>query len=274
MTRLLVHMELQEEDHGVLAVAASLARRFSAAATGMALCQPLPPLYEEGVVTGEVLEMDRLEMARECAAAEERFRTAMAGHAKDAVWRSHVTAGNLVDMLAAEARGADLIVTGPDIGGGFLDSTRRVSVGALVMKAGRPVLLVPRKIAALKLNHAVLAWKDGREARRAAIDALPLLELAGAVTVLEVAAPHDAAAAEARLREVADWLGGHGIAAQTRVAPLQGNDVDTLRHALSAAECDLVVAGAFGHSRLREWMFGGVTGDLLLSPPCCVLLSH
>ena len=97
-----------------------------------------------------------------------------------------VTLGGLDDYIADQARAADLIITGKDIGGDIMDTTRRVNIGRLAVKAGRPVLLVPQGITSLPLKHVFIAWKDVREARRAALDAFPLLEAAGHATVLEV----------------------------------------------------------------------------------------
>src|ERR1700758_4756639 len=125
--RLLTHVEMEDIDAAALNVAAALGKRVKAEMLGLTVCQPLPALHHEGVVNGIVLDMDRAEIGRECHAAEARFRAAMAGQGP-LQWRSLVTYGDLAECIAAEARGADLIVTGPELGGLPFDSTRRVSL--------------------------------------------------------------------------------------------------------------------------------------------------
>ena len=271
--RLLAHVELDDIDRAALAVTADVADRLKADVLGLSVCQPLPALYQEGLVNGIVLDMDRAQIGRECHAAEARFRAAMADKAA-VEWRSLVTYGDLAECIAAEARSADLIVTGTELGGMPFDSTRRVSLGELVMTAGRPVLIVPNNVAGLDLNHVMIAWKESREARRAALDALPLLKLAAKVTVVEIALEPRLQEARLHLAAVADWLAVHGIKAQTKALAREGNDAATLRQVMESENPDLVVAGGFGRARLSEWMFGGVTLDLLLRPDRCILLSH
>jgi nucleotide-binding universal stress UspA family protein len=87
-------------------------------------------------------------------------------------------------------------------------------------------------------------------------------------------AQEDEAAAGRRLTDVAAWLKRHGILAETLVAPSTGDDVAALAAVARAQHADVVVAGAYGHGRLREWAFGGVTADLLLDPVRCTMLSH
>ena len=76
------------------------------------------------------------------------------------------------------------------------------------------------------------------------------------------------------VKDVAEWLGRHGIEADALVLPARGADASRLGAYAREEGVDLLVAGAYGHNRLREWVFGGVTSDLLLKPDCCVLLSH
>ena len=86
------------------------------------------------------------------------------------------------------------------------------------MQCGRPVLIVPPAPAGASLDHVMVAWRDTREARRAAMDALPLLRRATQVTIVEIAAQEDMPSATRRLEEVARWLAGHGIAAEVIAA--------------------------------------------------------
>ena len=104
---------------------------------------------------------------------------------------------------------------------------------------------------------------------------MPLLQLAKKTTILAVA-PHEGQIARIQdeAADVAAWLERHRIAATPVAVAARGSEAETLQAQLRAGKCDLLIAGAYGHNRLSEWVFGGVTGDLLLDPDFCVLLSH
>ena len=85
---------------------------------------------------------------------------------------------------------------------------------------------------------------------------------------------HETEAAQLRLADVGDWLARHGVEASCVAWPLKGAEATNLADIARDLEVDLIVAGAFGHSRLREWALGGVTRDLLLQADRCALVSH
>jgi nucleotide-binding universal stress UspA family protein len=126
----------------------------------------------------------------------------------------------------------------------------------------------------IDLTSVVVAWKETREARRAIEDALPFLQLAETVTVVEVAAAKEVTEASNRTEDVADWLARHGIAASARTIPSTGNDSLQLSTAAAELGAGLIVGGAYGHARVREWILGGVTREVLLRPAHCSLVSH
>lgn len=134
-------------------------------------------------------------------------------------------------------------------------------------------MIVPREHRRLNLNRVVIAWKDTRDARRAVADALPLLQKAHDVSVIEICSPGTIKEAHERTGDVAQWLKSHGVAAHGIAESCEFNELEGLRARLRKG-CDLLVAGAYGHSRLREWAFGGITMDLLLPAHHCTLLSH
>lgn len=270
----MVHLELGRSNADLLAVAGDLAERLRASVIGIAACRPERVGYGDVYVSGEVIEEERLEITREATAAESEFRSLLGARCAALEWRAAIVDGSPVDYFVGEARSADLFVTGPSPAGSVFGNPRHIDLGDLVMRMGRPVMVVPPGVRALSLDRATLAWKDGREARRAAIDALPLLGLAAHVSVVEVAAEKDRAAAQQRTADVAGWLGRHGIEAESCVLPGHGNDKADLAAAFQRQGTDLVVAGAYGHGRLREWTLGGVTMDLLLEPARCTLLSR
>jgi len=269
---LMTHLELETRNDAVCAVSAQLASLMKADVIGIAACQPLP--YFTEMPAPVVIEMDRTELLREIGATESQLRAALKDSGCRVTFRSELTYMDLADYVAEEARASDLIITGPALHYDLLDPTRRTDIGALVMAAGRPVLIVPKEASKLTLECAVIAWKDTREARRAVADALPLLKQADRVTVAAMASKSQAKQARESILDVAQWLERHGIKADVHVEPSNGGDISGLHRVLEARNCDLLVAGAYGHSRLREWSFGGVTMDLLISPDRCALISH
>ena len=271
---LMVHLELGKTNAGLLQAARDLAQRFEAGIIGIAAYQPMLLLYSDGAaMSGDLFEHDQAQNEAEMKAAEAEFRTAFQGRTGFLEWRSTVTYAPLSDYLACEARSADLFITGVT-SSALLSAAPPVSTGDLIMQLGRPALIVPSATTTLHLDRVVVAWKDTRETRRAALDALPLLQKAGHVSVVGIAAEQDLPATRAQLNDVAGWLKRHVVRAECYAEPSIGNDaerLDAIAHELSA---DIVVAGAYGHNRVREWAFGGVTRDLLLRSDRCSLLSH
>ena len=270
---LMVNVEPGHSNAGLLRIAGDLAERFHARVIGIAARQPLQAIYGNEFISGSVIEQDRVEIEKEIKTAEAEFHNALQGRAATLEWRSTVTYGLLSDYLAREARSADLVITGA-ASGAFLDAARRVDSGALVMQVGRPTLIVPAAVDRLKLERVIVAWKDTREARRAAFDALPLLKQAAHVTVVEIAAEAQLAMARVRVEDVVGWLKRHGIAAEPLTCPSMYEDASRLNAIVEQQGADVIVAGAYGHSRLREFVLGGVTRDLLLRADRCSFVSH
>lgn len=270
---LMVHLELGKSNAGLLNIAGDLAGRFRAGVIGVAACQPMQIPYGDVYYSGDLIEQDRRTDDKDAAEAEAEFRALLGPRVTDLHWRSAITMEPLCDYFAREARAADLILTAMDRRSLDGDS-RRTNIGDLVMRAGRPVLIVPGDGEQLKLDRVFVAWKETREARRAILDALPLLRIASHVTLVEVAQEDDLAAARAHLADVAGWLAKHGIQADPLAVATRGTDVAMLAKLADDQGADIIVAGAYGHSRLREWVLGGVTHDLLLGTPRFAFLSH
>jgi len=135
-----------------------------------------------------------------------------------------------------------------------------------VLEGGGPVLIVPETWPDGTLGRRVLVgWNGSREARRAAADALPLLRRAERVTVLSVAPDQPAdEPPEQPGAELAHWLARHGVPLEIATAPAAGVDPGAVLLARAAElGCDLLVMGAYGHSRLRERVLGGATRTVL-----------
>jgi nucleotide-binding universal stress UspA family protein len=271
---LMVHVELDGQNDGLLKIAGDLAEQFEAHVIGIAACQPVQMLFDEGLTAGEMMVEDRAEITKEVAAAENRFRKAMEGRARSLEWRYSITYEPLASYIADEARAADLIISGPDLGASLLGNTTRVKLGNLALEAGRPLLVVPHGVTALNFERVIVGWKDAREPRRALADALPVLALSKHVTLLQAVSKNALENARAGLRDVVHWLGRHGIEAVPGVVISHGSEVAALYNELRERRCDLFVAGAYGHSRIGEFTFGGVTRDMLLDAQFSVLISH
>ncbi len=272
-TSLMVHLELGRQNEGLLQVAAALAERLHASVIGIAACQPMMMVYGNGYASAELQEQDSLEIGREMADAEAEFCTAFHNRTSAIEWRSSIAYASIADFVAEQSRSADLILTGAAAQSLF-DASRAMNIGDLVMHAGRPVLLVPAATSTLRLDHVVIGWKETRETRRAVLDALPLLRIARQVIVVEVVREADVLEARARLSDVVDWLSRHGIEARSFAATATGDDIAQLNVIAQDYRADLIVAGAYGHSRIHEWALGGVTRELLLRPNRCSLVSH
>lgn len=271
--RLMVHLELGQSNAGRLRVVTDIAQRFQAEVVGIAVCRPISMAFSEGYVPPEIIDQDRERIEKDTMEAEAEFRGGLQGRVTKVEWRSAVTFSSLSDYIACEARSADLVITGVTPGR-FLDNSRSVNLGDLIMQLGRPVLMVPAAPDILKLDRVVVGWKDTREARRAVSDALPLLKAAAQVTVVEIAGEDELAATRSRVGDVIDWLKRHGVAAKALTPTSTGHDSTHLNAIARERGANLIVAGAYGHSRLREWALGGITRALLESADRCSLLSH
>ena len=270
---IMVNMQLGRSNAGLLQLASTLAKQFGASVTGIAARQPMQILYTDGCyVSPELIDGDREEIAKEMRAAQAEFRGAIELPRADLEWREAVTYEPPCDFVAREARRADLVLSG--MPSAHSADVTRVATGDLVMQTGRPVLVVPEMAGGATLKRIVIGWKETREARRAAGDAMPLLLAASRVTVIQIAAEDELEEVRRSLADVAGWLGRHGASVETVAAASTGDDGHTLNTLAVGHGADLIVAGAYGHSRLREWALGGVTRDLLLRGDRCTLLSH
>ncbi len=271
---LMVHLELGQPNDKLLTLTARLAERHQAHVIGIATCQPIQLAYNETYVDGGIITEDRKLIEKQMKQAELELHAALDGKAKGVEWRSAVTFGPLADFIAEQARAADLVITGPDIKASVFDHSRQTGIADLVMQEGRPVLIVPKDRADLPLDRVIVAWKGTRECRRAVMDALPMLKMARNVTVVEIAPDEEMSRSKRHVADVADWLGRHGVKAEPEAVVSSGIDSDCLSDLGHQRAADLIVAGFYGQSRLREWVLGGVTSDFLRIPNRCVLVSH
>lgn len=143
---------------------------------------------------------------------------------------------------------------------------------AALMDSGAPLLVAPAGAPATVGGHVAVAWNGGLEAARAVTAAMPFLKGAEDVTILTVGAP---CPPEATPEALAGYLASHGVKASIRNPEAGGESMSAaLLAAAGEANADLMVMGAYTHSRLRELVFGGVTYEVLSAADIPVLMAH
>ncbi|HWF48484.1 MAG TPA: universal stress protein [Bryobacteraceae bacterium] len=270
----MVSLALDRSNDARLEIAGQLVKRFDACAIGIAAGEFSPPLY---FTTGEqaqrVLDEGQAAVRNRVAVVEAQFRAAMRHRAAAVEWRCAEDFPNR--FIAQQARAADIIVVGEDGRDAMSNPFMRANSSDLLMQTGRPLLVAPDDDDWLDLRSVLIAWKDTPEARRAVADALPILREAKDVTVVEIVENEaDRSAALSGVEDLVAWLLRHGVIASARVPAECGNVETQLEKIASEFGAGLVVAGAYGHSRFQEWVFGGVTKRLINPSRRCTLLSR
>jgi nucleotide-binding universal stress UspA family protein len=267
---IIVHVDDDEQSTSRVKFAAALAQAQSARLIGVAAFTIPPPTvgaagFAVTVPIGEALSKSVTDRLKEFQ-AEFTKQSAAAGEAE---WRSAIDIPN--SFLAENARAADLVIAGSSATADSASTFRRVDIGDLIMRIGRPVLVPAADAEQLDADTVLVAWRDSREARRALRDALPFLVAAREVVVATV----DDRTTET-IRESLDdalaFLSGHGVAARTQI--LNGAAPAAIVEAAARTGAGLIVSGGYGHSRLREWAFGGVTRTLLANDSVSRLMSN
>ena len=274
---LIVQAEADEDGRARIALAAGLARQFGALLIGVAARDIVPPVTAPvagPVVVAALLTSQEEDIRKHLDAAEQQFRAILAKQDQRLSWRSAID--NPAKVFARESRAADLLVVGRRPESASSQPSRHLDPGDVLLRAGRPVLVVPPGLSHLDAAHVVIAWTDSREARRAVADAFPLLKRATSVLVLEICdTASDQEDADGAVKDVADYLSRHGVAATAETRLLrEGSVAAELLLAAEQRGAELVVAGGYAHSRFQEWVFGGLTKALLGHFPKCCLLSH
>jgi nucleotide-binding universal stress UspA family protein len=269
----MVGLALDRPNDACLRVAGDLAERFGARIIGVAASDIRPPMYfADGDFAQKLLDQETATVERRLSELEAEFRASVEKRATAVEWRS---ARSLpVPYLLQQARAADILVIGAR-NEALVDPCAAPDPSDLLMQAGRPLIVVPSAVEWLDLRSVLVAWKDVREARRAVFDALPILAAAKEVTIVEIP-EKDGGQAEAlaHVGDVAAWLRAHGITANTVVPENTGSVTLQLENIAAHVGAGAVIAGAYGHSRFREWVLSGVTRHLATESRRCAFLSR
>jgi nucleotide-binding universal stress UspA family protein len=263
-----------------LAVATALAQQHDAHLTGLTIVSPPPiPAYVQANLPREALEVQRRHTRAKADRAKQNFDEAIAATGREAraEWREAHGDGRRDQVAEMHARYADLAI----VGQADPDDERPESdflAETLMFGAGRPILVVPYigATAGVVGERAIVAWDAGREATRAVNDALPILEVAKWVEVLVVnPSPGLGGHGEEPGADIALHLSRHNVKATSEHLVAEDIDVaDTILSRCADQSADLLVMGAYGHSRLREMVLGGATRHILRHMTVPVLMSH
>jgi nucleotide-binding universal stress UspA family protein len=266
----MIYIEAGRTPEQRVRITTGLADKFNATLIGVSAIPIAPPVVANGVVTLAPTEDDIERIRAELAKGGNWFR-AIAGDHRKPEWRSFLDFPAAI--ISREARSADLVIIGQTKWS--LSEYGSVEAGDAILQMGRPTLVVPEGVGSLQAKHVVIGWKDAREARRAVCDAIPFLREAERVTVVELCGPNEEKSAVEHVEDVARYLMRHRINSGTRVMlQEEGSAAAQLTRLAQNEGADLLVTGAYGHSRLGEWIFGGMTRDLLATSPICCLMSH
>jgi len=254
--------------------AVSLAKTFGAQVTGIAFVyDPVIPDAGFGGIPADVIEVQRAEQAQAAKDAIARFEAAAREAGVPAQTRSiDASLGGAATEFGRIARRFDVAVVGQaqrEHG-----AAEELMIEGALFESGRPVIVVPYiQKQGFTVRHALVCWDGGRTAARAVADAMAFLKRAAVVEILVVAEPrkHDQVTG-ARLSE---HLARHGVTIEVKRIAKGDVDVESaiLSHVADTG-ADFLVMGGYGHSRLREFVLGGVTRSILTSMTVPVLMSH
>ena len=275
---LLVHIDDGKASPGRVAAAIALARAHAAHLTGLyVVAEPELPGFLLSELPAAWHEQTRRQGRERAERAAARFREAAARAGLSADCRiDRGLEGEVSAVVAVHARYADLVILGqadPD----EPEPASRPAPEAVVLGCGRPAIVVPYIGAGPTIGErVVVAWDAGREATRAVNDALPLLTKAKSVIVLSAnPRPTPAGHGAEPGADIAQHLARHGV--KVAVEHIEASDIavaDAILSRLADAGADLLVMGAYGHSRARELLLGGVTRQVLPQMTVPVLMSH
>lgn len=278
LKNILVHMDATDRCEERLHLAGGLTQNHDAHLTGLfVIPETFYPLYAEGTYLPQDIFDNWEKLEKEKAEkAEKTFKEYIGAQGIHGEWRSEQ--GALGEIVSRDARYADLTI----VGKGSMDDPKHLPDPFLaedvVMQSGRPVLVVPNAGHFDGFGKRVLVcWNASREAVRAVNDAMPLLQAADKVTILAINPEKSGSGDHGDIpsADIALYLARHGVKAEAATAETDQSDIgETILSRAFDTDSDMIVAGAYGHSRTREWILGGATKTLLRETTVPTFLSH
>jgi nucleotide-binding universal stress UspA family protein len=266
---ILVHVDAAPQCDARVALAAIVAQRLDADLSAVfALPPPEVATWADGPTLME-LERELVELEAAAVKAEDQFMAVLGKHGLRGRWLLERDSAEI--CVIRRSRAADLVVLGQR------DPERPQALDApenVIMACGRPVLMVPYIGSYPKAgDRPLVAWNDSRECRRALHDALPLITGRKPATIIWV--EPDAEQGKAAIEDLSEYLGRRGLKAESELAT--NTELTPAEEVLARTAdlgADLIVMGAYGHSRLREFVLGGMTRDILRQMTVPVLMAH
>ena len=272
---IVVFIDGQSETKGILEFAGAIAQEHAARLIGV-FVQPEPPIttaetFARGKGMGEVLRTQGSKLEQIESGYRAAFENVVHRHGLQSEWRSLL---HFSSEVGVHAYYADLVVIARPEHAAETASPPGLAE-SLVLSSGRPILLYPPHGTVSQIRRVLVAWNATRESVRATADALPLLSRAQAVEVVVADTQRNSLHGQEPGADIARHLARHGAQVEVRRLSSKGQDVGRLLLAQAAAfRADLIVMGAYGHSQVREWMFGGVTRTVLYEAAIPVLMSR
>ena len=278
---ILVSLNHEKRVAALVSAAAVIARRTDAHVIGLYV---MPPLFMPSDVIlpmgSEFYQQQISEHHAQSARIKKRFEELTHGESFVAEWRIQGDArsayGTVADGVVQQSRSAELVIVSQACDGiappMLTDIPQRVA-----LESGRPVLVVPVKWSPCEFGHDIaIAWNDSREASRATFDAVPLMRNAKTVRLLTIGeTTDDDGTTTMTATDIASTLARHGLKVDVEAIDDNSRNVGPAILARVVSDrADLLVMGAYGHSRMREFILGGATRDMLKSMTVPVLMSH
>jgi len=255
------------------AIAAGLEAHLTVLALGIA---PPPPSSPYGVVSNDIWAAEIRDGQGLAQARAEAIAARLATRGVPATVQSqHVDRATVAGLVARYARYADLTLITPQAEG--VELMQGWVINGALFESGRPVVLLPRgPVAFPAVRRVMIAWDASVEASKAVRDAIGLMRRAEEThAVLIDPVPSFEGHGPAPGSDLATYLGRHGIAVTVHRLPREGRDVaDLLQRKAVDLAADLIVMGGFGHSRLRQRIFGGTTMSTIKETRTPVLMAH
>jgi nucleotide-binding universal stress UspA family protein len=272
---IVVNLSVGEKASPACDYAVSVAATFDAHLAGIAfLYDPIVPVSGAGYIPADVIDAQERENEEATRAALDRFNTACsrAGVGAEPLTLSASFAG-VGEQFSRIARRFDLSIVGqaePES-----SAVEEIIAESALFESGRPVIVVPYiQRAPLKLDNVMVCWDGSRASARAIADAMPLLAKAGRVEVV-IVTNERGKQDEIEGADMGEHLARHGLNVDVKRTALGDIDVaDVLLSHAADAGSDFMVMGGYGHSRLREFVLGGVTRSIFRSMTVPVLMSH
>ena len=272
---IVVNLSVGEKPGPACAYAVSLAAAFDAHLAGIAfLYDPIVPISGAGYIPADVIDAQERENEQATRSALNQFNTACARAGVSAEPLTLTASyGGVGEQFGRIARRFDVAIVGqaePET-----SAVEEIIAESALFESGRPVIVVPYiQKAPLKLDNVMVCWDGSRSAARAIADAMPLLAKSGRVEVV-IVTNERGKQDEIEGADIGAHLARHGLNVEIKRTALGDIDVaDVLLSHAADSGSDLIVMGGYGHSRLREFVLGGVTRSILRSMTAPVLMAH